>query len=594
MSIRRNLLKGQTLIEVMVAMAVGVLVLTAITSSVLTSLVNSRVSSESNEAAQYVQQGIEIARSSRTAAAGTYCLDKGTDKLSGVPQGTCTTANINGKYIRTVDVVPGSASDCGITVNKAVVTVKWTDSKCTNGAYCHKSVVSSCVNAIALAGTVTPTSPAPGTPTVNLNATLTTITTGNSTTLSWTSTNASNCTATGGTGWAGTKSASGSVTVSPTSNTTYSIYCTSSLGVNSSTVPRAITVNPLPTVLLTASPTSIYTGNSSNLTWTSTNATGCTASGDWSGAKAASQGGPGVSTGALNSTKTFYIICASADGYNSSQDSVVVTVTPPPPTVNLTGPATAASGATVTLTYTVTNVSTCTKNLDWTGSVSTSGTWVSPALTTSKNYRLTCTGLDSSTVVSPTVHVSVGKTTVVFYPTEDAYVKESTPTVNAGTSSYLQAYSDGTGTNRIKSYLKFNLSSLASTRVVVSANLYLKACNTTNAACVGTTVNHRVRTVALTDTWAESTICWNSSPPPCTGSPPQASYIVVFGGATTPIAPGDAINTDLTTYFADKLGLSSVSINLTTDNTTNGLIAVFSKEWTTVADRPKLTIISEL
>ena len=120
---------GQTLIEVMVAMTVGVLVLTAITSSVLTSLVNSRVSNESNEAAQIAQEGIEIARSSRTAAAGTYCLDQGVSKLTGIPQGTCTTANVSGKYIRSVDVVAGTASDCGIDVNKTVVTVKWTDSK---------------------------------------------------------------------------------------------------------------------------------------------------------------------------------------------------------------------------------------------------------------------------------------------------------------------------------------------------------------------------------------------------------------------------------------------------------------------------------
>ncbi|MEN9407159.1 MAG: hypothetical protein RLZZ455_375 [Candidatus Parcubacteria bacterium] len=307
----------------MVAMTVGVLVLTAITSSVLTSLVNSRVSNESNEAAQIAQEGIEIARSSRTAAAGTYCLDQGVSRLSGIPQGTCTAANVSGKYIRSVDVVPGTASDCGIDVNKTVVTVKWTDSKCADGSYCHKSVLSSCMNVIALAGTVTPTPPAPGTPTVNVTATLTTMTVGNSTTLSWTSTDAVTCTASGGTGFTGAKSASGSLVVSPTTTTTYSMYCTSGTGVNSTTFNRLITVNPLPTATIDSSPNPIILGGAgSTLTWSSTNATGCTASGGWSGAKAAS--GSVAVNPATNTTYT--IVCTSADGYVSSPVSEVLTV----------------------------------------------------------------------------------------------------------------------------------------------------------------------------------------------------------------------------------------------------------------------------
>lgn len=145
---------GQTLIEVLVAMTVGVLVLTAITSSVLTSLVNSRVSSSSSSSARYAQEGIEIARGSRSAAPGTYCLDKDEIRLTGTPEGECLEPNIiddNDSFIRTVAVLGAqSGNDCGTGINKIIVTVKWTDGKCAaDTPYCHNVVLSSCANTVA-------------------------------------------------------------------------------------------------------------------------------------------------------------------------------------------------------------------------------------------------------------------------------------------------------------------------------------------------------------------------------------------------------------------------------------------------------------
>ena len=46
--------------------------------------------------------------------------------------------------------------------------------------------------------------------------------------------------------------------------------------------------NPKPTVTISASPTTITDGQSSKLTWSSTNATSCTTSGSWSGSIATS------------------------------------------------------------------------------------------------------------------------------------------------------------------------------------------------------------------------------------------------------------------------------------------------------------------
>jgi hypothetical protein len=73
-----------------------------------------------------------------------------------------------------------------------------------------------------------------------------------------------------------------------------------------------------------------------NLSWTSTNAVSCQASGDWSGSKSTS----GLETIQLNAVKTytFTIICKNDSGIQTKSDSVQVIVRPVLPTV-ITKPA---------------------------------------------------------------------------------------------------------------------------------------------------------------------------------------------------------------------------------------------------------------
>ena len=82
----------------------------------------------------------------------------------------------------------------------------------------------------------TQTTPAP---TVTFTANPTSITSGNSTTLTWSSTNASSCTASGG--WSGGKNTSGSQSVSPTSNATYTLTCTGTGGSANKSVTVTVT-----------------------------------------------------------------------------------------------------------------------------------------------------------------------------------------------------------------------------------------------------------------------------------------------------------------------------------------------------------------
>ena len=146
---------------------------------------------------------------------------------------------------------------------------------------------------------------------------------GASTTLSWSSTNADACTASGD--WSGDKGTNGSETVGPlTADSTFTLVCSGPGGQTSDAVQVTVAPPPpdLPTVTLAASPAQVDSGASATLSWSSTNADACTASGAWSGDKATSGS---ESTGPLTADSTFTLTCSGAGG--SAADSVTVQVT---------------------------------------------------------------------------------------------------------------------------------------------------------------------------------------------------------------------------------------------------------------------------
>jgi PKD repeat protein len=235
-------------------------------------------------------------------------------------------------------------------------------------------------------------------PTLTFTASPTSITSGNSSTLTWSSTNATGCTNNfSGAGLSGTK------VVSPTTNTTYSITC-NGLGGNITktatvTVSAAPPPPPAPTVTLTASPTSIISGQSSTLTWSSSNATSCT--NNFSGT-----GTSGTKVVSPTASKTYTVTCTGSGGSTTKNINVMVTGTtppPPPPTAILSAsPTSITSGQSSTLTWSSTNATSCTNNFSGSG---TSGTKViSPTL--SATYTLTCTGAGGSVTSNATISVS--------------------------------------------------------------------------------------------------------------------------------------------------------------------------------------------
>ncbi|HSX40637.1 MAG TPA: prepilin-type N-terminal cleavage/methylation domain-containing protein [Candidatus Saccharimonadales bacterium] len=132
--------KGLSLIEVVIALAAGVIVIAAITGTVITSLSNTESSANQNTATKYVQAGIDTVRQMRNAGTlsplvGTsaYCMDKSCSALSSSgttcgPKAASCSQNIDNTYSREVDI---NFDTCSCPNQYQVrVVVAWADSKC--------------------------------------------------------------------------------------------------------------------------------------------------------------------------------------------------------------------------------------------------------------------------------------------------------------------------------------------------------------------------------------------------------------------------------------------------------------------------------
>lgn len=238
------------------------------------------------------------------------------------------------------------------------------------------------------------------TPTVDISANPSSIDRGEQSRLTWNSTNADSCHASGG--WSGNKSLDGSQYVYPNQTRTYTIVCEN----GSRTAEDSVTIyvddnnNNNLSVDLYASPTSINRDGSSVLYWSSSDADYCTASGGWSGSRS--------TDGSLrvypNQTTTYYITCYNngeqksdgatvyVDDYNNYNLSVDLK----------SNPQTVNRGSASLLSWTSYSADYCTASGGWSGSKNTSGSeYVYPVSNTS--YSLSCyrgnnSGFDSETV----------------------------------------------------------------------------------------------------------------------------------------------------------------------------------------------------
>lgn len=168
-------------------------------------------------------------------------------------------------------------------------------------------------------GTTTPA------PVVTIGVSASPIQVGQSATLTWSATNATTCTASGS--WSGAEATSGSQSVSPSAagSYTYTLTCSGAGGSGSNSA--ALVVNaatPQPTVQMQLAATSVAVGQSTTLSWSTTNATTCTASGDWSGTQATA----GSQQVTASAAQTYhYILSCTGPGGSASSSAALTGVT---------------------------------------------------------------------------------------------------------------------------------------------------------------------------------------------------------------------------------------------------------------------------
>jgi hypothetical protein len=274
-------------------------------------------------------------------------------------------------------------------VDSCVASGSWSGPVGASGTQSTGPIMATSVYSIVCTGPGGVTPPATATvalipaPTARLEAAPTAVASGNASVLTWSSTNATSCSASGG--WSGPLAASGSYSTGPlTAATAYSLTCAGPGGVTAPLV-TTVTILPAPTVTLTASPAVVAAGGRSTLTWTSSNATSCTASGAWSGSVGLNGS---QSTGAVATAASYSLSCSGTGG--TSLASAVVNVIP---TATLTlSFSVILPGGTATLSWSSSNATSCTASGGWTGALPVSGTQSTGAVSTTTSYSLTCSG----------------------------------------------------------------------------------------------------------------------------------------------------------------------------------------------------------
>jgi len=187
-----------------------------------------------------------------------------------------------------------------------------------------------------------PKSSITGTPGLTFSVNRTSVSAGETATLSWSSTNVSKCMASGG--WSGRQASSGTYrTPQLQSRTRYTLTCYGNTKVErsvlvdvtqpapttttttspSTTEPTTTTTTTTvtPKLNLTASASAVLSGQSVSLTWTGEGVSNCQASGSWSGTRSTS--GSELRSN-LTQSQSYTLTCSSASGTVMAMTSVTV------------------------------------------------------------------------------------------------------------------------------------------------------------------------------------------------------------------------------------------------------------------------------
>jgi hypothetical protein len=159
-----------------------------------------------------------------------------------------------------------------------------------------------------------------------------------------------------------------------------------------------------------ASSATVNPSASVTLEWTVGNSAVCTASGAWSGSKAANNGTHSQLVVPASSHSTYTLTCTGPGGTTPAHS---VSVTVKPPTVNLTAtPSLIGPGSPSTLSWSVSGASFCNASGGWTGPIvpanGNGDQTISPSYSRLTTYRLTCTGIGGTRSDSATIRMPSG------------------------------------------------------------------------------------------------------------------------------------------------------------------------------------------
>ena len=268
--------------------------------------------------------------------------------------------------------------------------------------------------------------PKPTSPQVTLTSSEENVAFNGSVTLTWGSADVSSCASSDN--WSGSNAVQGSRTINGlTSDKVFSLSCS---GVDGTAIAQvSVTVNEasIPTVMISASPVNLAYSGSTQLSWTSSNASSCAASGDWSGNRSTS-GSTNISN--LLSGKTYNLTCTGPGG--SASDSVSITVAgPAASSVNLTAsPSSLPFAGSTTLSWNSNNTTGCTASGDWSGSKVTSGSQTMSSLTSDKVFNLSCNGPGGTATDTVNITVAAPAPTLSFSVSPASVSQNGTTTLS--------------------------------------------------------------------------------------------------------------------------------------------------------------------
>jgi hypothetical protein len=357
------------------------------------------------------------------SAQDTHVSYNGSTILSWDSSGVATICNGNNNFNASLPLGPGSVSTGNITSSKAY-------SFSCNGPGGTSNTAQVTVTAC---GASTPTwngVQCDNSPGVNLSATPLLVLYNTTSKLSWYSSNATSCTASGA--WSGTQGTAGSYTTNPLTATSYAynLVCSGTGGdSNIDTVTIKVCASgevinggvcsPLPTTTLTPLVTRLSYGAQTTLTWKTTNSDTCNTTGGFTVDPIESGS---TSTQSLASDQTYTLQCSGPAGESNQAVATIYVCPINTPTWNGTacviGPGASISTEPVTIKYnTATDIiwsstggaTSCTASSlypEWTGVRGTSGRQTTGNLVATKTYKLSCTnGSQTSTISSTTVKV---------------------------------------------------------------------------------------------------------------------------------------------------------------------------------------------